>query len=130
MPAFAERIRPLGPLVAFGLGVSHLLAQVSHWLQVWHQLPASHGGAGRRSGQGHASLLHDLQLHGSLAKRGLTCLAGEFHFRFRTYENLLLDVVEVLELLVFLGTRGLDNPKPFTAFEHFGWRIDPACCIS
>ena len=38
-------------------------AQVPHGLQVRHQLPATHCGARRRPGQGHARLLHDLQLH-------------------------------------------------------------------
>jgi len=37
---------------------------VSHWLQVWHQLPASDRGAGRRPGEGHAGSLYDQQLDG------------------------------------------------------------------
>ena len=55
-------------------------AQVPHGLQVWHQLPATHCGAWRRPGQGHACLLHDLQLHCALAAHLADIVRLQFAF--------------------------------------------------
>ena len=48
---------PLAACVTFSPG--------AHWLQVRHQLSATYRRSRRRFGQGHACLLHDLQLHGA-----------------------------------------------------------------